>query len=118
MRHLLAGFFLLVTCSLSAQTGNPFAYSIQKKAVVTKGAVVSAHPLASRAGVAILQKGGNAIDAAIATQFALAVVYPGAGNIGGRGCFGGPPRSTGDLTLGVVVKGAAAAPPAELADWL
>jgi len=85
MRHLLAGLFILSTCSLSAQTIDPYTYNIQKKTVVTRGAVVSAHPLASKAGVTILQKGGNAVDAAITTQLVLAVVYPVAGNIGGGG---------------------------------
>jgi len=54
-------------------------------AVGKNGMVVSSNRFASEVGIKILQNGGNAIDAAIATGFALAVVHPGAGNIGGGG---------------------------------
>lgn len=64
---------------------DPYHYTIQKNQTFSKGAVACAHPVASEVGAAILKRGGNAIDAAIATQLALAVVYPGAGNIGGGG---------------------------------
>jgi gamma-glutamyltranspeptidase/glutathione hydrolase len=56
-----------------------------KQITVSNAMVVSAHPQASLAGALILKKGGNAVDAAIATEFALAVCYPAAGNIGGGG---------------------------------
>ena len=60
-------------------------YTIQKNITCQNAAVVSAHPLASQEGIAILKQGGNAVDAAIAMQLVLSVVYPQAGNIGGGG---------------------------------
>ena len=85
-------FVLLFTGKSMAQTFlkahphiNPYQYEVVKEKSFDNGAVTSAHPLASMVGAAMMQDGGNAFDAAIATQLSLAVVFPGAGNIGGGG---------------------------------
>ena len=76
-------FLIVFTQILTAQKTD--YNTIKEVEVRQKGIVVSAHPLASEVGAQILKKGGNAFDAVIATQLALAVVYPHAGNIGGGG---------------------------------
>lgn len=63
------------------------------------GMVVSASALASQAGLDILRRGGNAIDAVAATGFVLAVTYPGAGNVGGGGFLVGCMRNKQPFTL-------------------
>jgi len=77
--YILVGFLwsLVVVSAVNAASERPVA--------AEKGMVVSAQHLATQVGVDILKRGGNAIDAAVAVGYALAVVYPAAGNLGGGG---------------------------------
>jgi gamma-glutamyltranspeptidase / glutathione hydrolase len=93
-------WILILICWVSSSLGimaQQLPYSSQKEALGRNGMVVSAHPLASQVGLEVLKKGGNAIDAAVAVQFALAVVYPQAGNIGGGGFLIYRSAATGEL---------------------
>ena len=83
LRFLILILFV-VSCT-SNQKKQTNQLNIKQAVEAKKGMVATAHPLASKVGAQILEQGGNAFDAAVGVQFALAVVYPRAGNIAGGG---------------------------------
>ena len=89
-RRAVAALVILGACTVPGILGGAgcaaptFDFS-EKWQTPKRGMVVSEHPLATAAGVKMLESGGNAADAAVATALALAVVYPQAGNLGGGG---------------------------------
>src|SRR5579859_4316480 len=84
LKVIVVLFWAVLGISPAAMWGaaaHPIAHAVHARSAM----VVSINRLASEAGVEIMKRGGNAIDAAVATGFALAVTHPQAGNIGGGG---------------------------------
>jgi gamma-glutamyltranspeptidase/glutathione hydrolase len=106
-RRISATFALLVACSLPAAAQDegrglyiPPAPGTIHAVAAEHGMVVAQEKLAARIGADILKRGGNAVDAAVATGFAMAVTYPRAGNIGGGGFMVIHSRERGeDITI-------------------
>src|SRR6202790_2278142 len=90
-RWIFAGLVLVVAyCGpLAAQEQRrayvPFAADAIHAVVAEHGMVVAQEKISARVGADVLKRGGNAVDAAVATGFAMAVTYPRAGNLGGGG---------------------------------
>jgi len=109
MKQSLKQISLLLIFLTTATIGHAQTYA-------RNGMVVSDHKLASQAGVYILKMGGNAIDASVATAFALAVTHPAAGNIGGGGFLVYLPEDGNATTIDFREKAPLAATPTMFLD--
>ncbi len=90
---------LLPFCLVACRETPRVDYAAVKTEIYHTAAIAGPHPLATQVGLDVLQRGGNAIDAAVAMQLTMAVVYPRAGNIGGGGFLVYRPASGEPITL-------------------
>jgi len=85
LKHSMTAISLMFATITQAQTANLSERDIFTPTIATHGMVATGEEIAAQIGVEILQKGGNAVDAAVTIGFVKAVTYPQAGNIGGGG---------------------------------